>query len=234
MYTETLKSRDITLPTKVRLVKAMVFPVVMYRCESWTIKKGWALKKWCLQTVVLEKTLESPVEWKEIKPVYPKGKQSWIFTGRTDTEGEAPILWPPDAKSCLTGKDPDAWKDWRKKEKGTKEDEIVGWHHKLNGHEFEQTPGDGEGQGSLACCSPWGHKELDTTEWTTTTMICKERKICVCGLQTTVNISGMAIWQLSLMDIFSDLLQVFLISHLLCFGFVFFHNWNTLSSNAFR
>ena len=120
MYTETLKSRDITLPTKVRLVKAMVFPVVMYRCESWTIKKGWALKKWCLQTVVLEKTLESPVEWKEIKPVTLKGNQHWVFIGRT--EAEAPILWPPAVKSQLIIKDPDAGKGWGKEEKVATED----------------------------------------------------------------------------------------------------------------
>ena len=138
----------------------MVFLVVIHGCGSWTIKKAECQKYWCFQTVVLKKTLESPLDCKEIEPVNPKGNQPWIFIGRTDAE--APILWPPDAKNWLTGKDPDAGKDWRQEEKG---DEMVGWHHWLNGHEFEQTPGVGEGQGSLACCSPRGHKEFDMTEW---------------------------------------------------------------------
>ena len=129
---------------------------------------GWA---WCLSVkklnichpiVVLEKTPESPLDCKEIKPVNTKGNQPWIFIGRTDAETQALILWPPDVKSWLTGKDPDAGKDWRQ-EKGMTEDEMVGWHHWLNGHEFEQTPGDSEGQGSLACCSPWGLQESDRT-----------------------------------------------------------------------
>ena len=126
-----LKSRDITLPTKVRLVKAMAFSVVMYGCDSWTIKAE-CQKNWCLPTVVLDKTLERPLDSKEIKPVNPKGNQPWIFTERTDAE--APILWPPDTKSQLIGKDPDAGKNWRQEEKGTTEDEMVGWHHRLNGH----------------------------------------------------------------------------------------------------
>ena len=129
-----LKSRDITLPTKVHLVKAMVFPVVMWELNY---KESWALKNWCFWTVVLEKTVESPLDCKEIQPVHPKGDQSWIFIGKTDAEAETPILWPPDAKNWLTGKDPDAGKDWRREEKGTTEDEMVGWHHRLNGHEFE-------------------------------------------------------------------------------------------------
>ena len=129
------------------------------------VKKIWALKNWCLQSVVLEKTLESPLDRKEIKPVNPKGNQSWIVIGRTDAEAEAPILWPPDKKNGLTGKDSDAGKDWRQEEKGLTEDEMVGWHHWLNGHELEQAPGVSDGQGSLVCCSPWGHKESDTTEW---------------------------------------------------------------------
>ena len=130
-----LKSRDITLPTKVCLVKATVFPVVMYGCEL--DKESWALKNWCFWTVVLEKTLESPLDSKEIKAVNPKGNQHWIFIGMTDAEAEAPILWPPDSKNWVIWKDPDAGKDWRQEEKGTIEDEMVGWHHRLNGHEFE-------------------------------------------------------------------------------------------------
>ena len=112
-----LKSRDITLPTKIRLAKAMVFPVVMYGCESWTIER-WAPNKWCFWNVVLDKTLESPLDCKESQPVHLKGNQSWILTGRTDAETETPILWPPDVKSWLTGRDPDAGKDWRQEEKG--------------------------------------------------------------------------------------------------------------------
>ena len=121
-------------------------------------KESCVPKNWCFWTVVLEKTLESPLDCKEIQPVHPKGNQSWIFIGRTDAE--ASILWPPDAKNWVIRKDPDAGKDWGQ-EKGTTEDEMVGWHHRLNGHEFEQTLGDGDGQGGLACCSPWGHKEPD-------------------------------------------------------------------------
>ena len=129
------ESRDITLPTKVHLVKAMVFPVVMYGCESWT-KEGWVLKNWCFWTVVLEKTLESPLDCKVIQPVHPKRDHSWVFIGRTDVEDETPILWPPDAKSWLIWKDLDAGKNWAQEEKGMTEDETVGWHHQLNGHEF--------------------------------------------------------------------------------------------------
>ena len=124
-------------------------------------EESWVPKNWCFWTVVLENTLESPLDCKEIKPVNPKGNQPWIFTWRTDAE--ALILWPPDVKSQLTGKDPDAGKDWRREKKGTTKNEIVGWHHRLNGHEFVQTPGDSEGQGSLACCSPCGLKESDMT-----------------------------------------------------------------------
>ena len=127
-------------------------------------KEGWAPKNWCFWIVVPEKTLESPLDCKEIQPVHPKGDQSWIFIGRTDAEAETPILRPPDRKSQLTGKDPDAGKDSRQEKKGTTEDEMVGWHHWLDEHEFEQTLWDSEGQGGLACCSPWGHKESDTTE----------------------------------------------------------------------
>ena len=129
-------------------------------------KESWALKNWCFSTVVLEKTLESPLDFKEIKPVNSKGNQYWIFIGRTDAE--APIFWPPDVKNWLIEKDPDAGKDWRQ-EKGRTEDEMVGWHHYLNGHEVEQALGVGDGLGSLACCSPWGCKKLGMTEqlnWT--------------------------------------------------------------------
>ena len=115
--------------------------------------------------MVTEKTLESLLDCKEIETVHPKGNQSWIFIGRTDAEAEAPILWPPDVKNWFVRKDPDAGKDWRQEEKVTTEDEMVGWHHRLDGHEFEQAPGVGDAQGSLACCSPWGCKESDTTEW---------------------------------------------------------------------
>ena len=119
-------------------------------------KESWALKNKCFWTVVLEKTLESPLDSMEIKPVNPKGIQSWIFIGRTDVKAEAPILWPPDVKSWLIRKDPDAEKDWRQEEKGMTEDKMVGWHHWLNKHEFEQAPGDAERQARLACYSPWG------------------------------------------------------------------------------
>ena len=127
-------------------------------------KESWAPKNWCFWSMVLEKTLESPLDCKEIKSVNPKGNQSWIFTGSTDAEAETPILWPPDAKSWLIWKDPYAGKGWRQEEKGMTEDEMVGWHYQLNGHEFEQTPDD-EGQGSLVRCSPQGCKESDMTEW---------------------------------------------------------------------
>ena len=131
-----VKSRDITLPTKVCLVKAMVFPVVMYGCESWTVKKA-ELRKIDAWTMVLEKTLESPLDCKEIQPVHPKGNQSWVFIGRTDAEAEIPVLWPPHAKCWLAGKDLDAGRDWGQEEKGLTENEMTGWHHRLDGFEFE-------------------------------------------------------------------------------------------------
>ena len=124
-------------------------------------------KNWCFQAVVLEKILDSPLDCKEIKPVNPTGNQSWTFIGKTDAE--VPVLWPPDAKNWLTGKDPGAGKDWRQEGKGTTENKMVECHHQLDGHEFEQAPGVGDGQESLACCSPWGWKESDRTEqlsWT--------------------------------------------------------------------
>ena len=126
-------------------------------------KESWMLKNWCFWTVVLEKTLENPLDYKEIQPVNPKGNQSWIFIGRTDAEAEAPLLWPSYAKIWLLGKDPDAGKDWTQKEKGMTDDEMVGWHHQLNGHEFEQATEVGDRQGSLVCYSSWGHKESDMT-----------------------------------------------------------------------
>ena len=146
----------------------MVFPVVMYGCESWTIKKADA-KELMLWTVVLEKTLENPLDCKEIQPVHPRAEQSWVFIGRTDVEAETPILWPHDAKSWIIWKDPDAGIDWGQEEKGMTEDELAGWHHRLNGHEFGWSPGVGDGQGGLVCCGSWGHKDWDTTErlnWT--------------------------------------------------------------------
>ena len=132
-------------------------------------KENWAPKNWCFSIAMLKKTLESPLDCKEIKSVNPKGNQSWIFVGRTDAESEAPILWPPDLKNWLIGKDPDAGKDLRQEEKGMPENEMVGWHHWLDGHEFEQALGVDDGQGVLACCIPWRHKEFDMTErlnWT--------------------------------------------------------------------
>ena len=157
-----LKSRDITLPTKVHLSQGYGFSSSHVWMWELNHTEGWVLKNWCFWTVVLEKTLKSPLDCKEIQPVHPNGNQPWIlFIGSTDAEAEAPILGPPDMKSQLTEKDPDTGKDWRKEEKGTKEDEMVGWHHWLNGHEFEKVPGDSEGQGILACCSPWGCKKLD-------------------------------------------------------------------------
>ena len=132
-------------------------------CESWT-KEGWTPKNWCFRIVVLEKTLESSLDFKEIKPVNPKVNQPWIFIGRTDAKVETPILWPPDAKNRFIGKDPDAGKDWGQDE-GATEDEMVGWHHQVNGQESEQTLGDSKEQGS----SPWGYQKSDTSDSTTTT-----------------------------------------------------------------
>ena len=174
---EKIKSRDITLQTKVLWVKAIFFfpssHVWMWELDH---KEGWVLKNWCFWTVVLEKTLECALVSKEIQPVNLKGNQSWIFIGGTVVEAEAPILWPPesknwlieqdpDVKSWLIWKDPDAGKDWGQEEKGTTEDEMVEWHHRLNGHEFGWTPGVDNGQGGLACCSSWGLKESDMTKW---------------------------------------------------------------------
>ena len=157
-----LKNRDITLPTKVHIVKAMVFPGVMYGCESWIIKKAESWRIRCFWTAMLEKTLESPLDIREIKPVSHKGNQPWIFTGKTSAEDKAPILWPSDVKSQLIGKDPEAGKRSVQEEKWVTEDEMIGWHHQMNGHKCEQALRDSEGQGSLACFSLQGHKESDT------------------------------------------------------------------------
>ena len=128
-------------------------------------KKGWVPCSWCLQTLVLAKTRENPLDGKEIKSVNTKGNKPWIFIGRTDAEAESPILWPPEVKNWLIGKDPDAGKDWRQEEKRATEDEIVGWHHQLKGLESEKTPGDSKVNGGLVCCSLWGFKESNMTEW---------------------------------------------------------------------
>ena len=149
-------------------LKLWFLPVVMYGCESWTIKKAEhrridAFEPWCLRRVLR-------VPWTARRSNQSiKGNQFWVFIGRTVAKAEAPTLWPPDVKNWLIGKDPDAGKDWRQEEKGTTEDEMIGWHHRLSGHEFEQALGVGDGQGSLACCSPWGCKALDRIEqlnWT--------------------------------------------------------------------
>ena len=158
------KSRDITLPTKVRLVKAMVFPVVMYGCESWTVKKAerWRIdgfELWCWRRLLR-------VSWTARRsPVHSEGDEPWDLFGRNDAKAETPVLWPPHAKSWLIGKDPDAERDWGQEEKGMTEDKMAGWRHWLDGRESEWTPGDGDGQGGLACCDSWGRKESDTTEW---------------------------------------------------------------------
>ena len=138
----------------------------MYGCESWTVKKAElrridVFELWCWRR------LESPLDFKEIKPVNPEGNQSWMFIGRIDAEAETPILWPPDTKNWLIGKSPDGRKDWRQEEKGMTEDKMVGWHHRLDGHELEQAPGVGDGQGSLACCSPWGcdGSDMERLNW---------------------------------------------------------------------
>ena len=157
-----LKSRDITLSTKVHLVKAMVFPVVMYGCEIWTMKKVECQRIDAFELCCWRRLLRVPWTARKSNQVHPEGDQSWVFIGRTDAEAETPILWPPDAKSWLIWKDPDAGKDWGQEEKGTTE---VGWYQQLNGHEFGWTLGVGDEQGGLACWDSWGHKESDTTEW---------------------------------------------------------------------
>ena len=153
----------------------------MYGCESWTIKKAEcrridAFELWCWRRLL------RVLDCKEVQPVHSKGNQSWVFIGRTDVEAETPILWPPDAKSWLIWKDPDVGKDWRQEEKGTTEDEMARWHHRLNGHGFGWTPGVGDGQGGTACCGSWGRKELDTTEslnWKKNSHVSVRTKACV-------------------------------------------------------
>ena len=158
-----LKSRDITLPNK---GPSQGYGFSSSHVWMWELdyREFWVPKNWCFWIVVLEKTHESPLDCKEIQPVHLKGDQSWVFIGRTNVEAEIPILWPPDVNSWLIWKDPDAGKDWGQ-EKGMTEDEMVGWHHRLNGREFGWTPGVGDGQGGLAWCSSWGQKESDMTEW---------------------------------------------------------------------
>ena len=149
-------------------------------------KESWAPKNWYLWTVVLEKILESPLDCKEIQPVHPKWYQSWMSIGRTDVEAQTLILWPPHAESLLIWKDPDAGKDWGQEQKGMTEDEMVGWCHWLNGHVFGWTPGVGDGQGGLACCGSWGHKESDTTERLNWTELLKTTKLWPCPFLTQV------------------------------------------------
>ena len=178
-----LKSRDITLQTKVCLVKAMVFPVVMYRCESWTIKKAEWWRIDAFEPCCWRRLLRVP--WTARRStVHPKGNQSWIFIGRTDVEAQTPVLWPLDAKNGLIEKDPDARKDWRQEKKGTTEDDMIGWHHRLNAHEFEQAPGVGDGQGSLACCSPWFTKIwTQLSDWTELLF----SQLCIVCLSCVIN-----------------------------------------------
>ena len=170
-------------------------------------KESWVLKNWCFWTVVLEKTLESPLDCKEIQPVHPKGDQSWVFIGGTDVEAETKILWPADKKSWLIWKDPEAGKDWGQEDKGTTEDEMVGWHHWLDGHGFGWTLGAGDGQGGLVCCGSWGRKESVTTErlnWT------KHLTNVMRTLQTTHQKTVLFIYLFSSIYIFIQFLKVIL------------------------
>ena len=158
------RSRDITLPTKVRLVKAIVFSGRVWMWEL-DCEESWGLKTWCFSTVVLEKTLKSPLDCKEIQPVHSKEDQPWVFIVRTDAKAGTHICWPPHVKSWLIGKDSDAGRNWGQEQKEPTEDEMAGWQCRLNGHEFEWALVGGDGQGGLACCNSWGHKDSDTTEW---------------------------------------------------------------------
>ena len=159
------KSRDITLPTKVRLVKAMVFPVVMYGCEIWTVKKAECRRIDAFELWYWRRLLESPLDCKEIQPVHSEGDQSCMFFVRTGAKAETPILWPPHVKSWLIGKVSDIGRDWGQEEKGTTEDEMAGWRHWVDGQEFGWTLGVGDWQGGLECYHSWGLRESDMTEW---------------------------------------------------------------------
>ena len=157
-------------------------------------EESWVLKNWCFWTVLLEKTLESPLDCRENQPVHSKGDQPWVFFGRTDAKAETPILWPPHAKSWLIERDPVAGRDWGQEEKETTEDEMARWHHQLDGHEFGWTPGVGDRQGGLACCDSWGLKESDTTEWMNWTELSQpnlcgsyEAELLILGLETAPN-----------------------------------------------
>ena len=195
-----LKSKDITFVNKGLSSQG-------YGCYSghvwmWELdyKESWAPKNWCFWTGVLENTLESPLDCKKIQPVHPKGHQSWVFIGRTDVEGETSILWPPDVKNWLIWKNSDAEKDWGQEEKGTTEDEMVGWHHRFNGHGFGRTPGVGDGQGGLVCCGSWGHKESDVIEplnWTNWWIFLDMRCHHVLNINTVdeyITISKSSLW----------------------------------------
>ena len=162
---DSIWKAEITLPNKGPSSQGCGFSsghVWMWELDCEEI---WAPKNWCFWTVVLKKTHESSLDCKEVQPVHPKEDQPWMFIGRTDAKAETPILWPPHAKSWLIGKYPDAGRDWEQEEKGMTEDEMAGWHHRLDGCEFEWTPGDGDGQGGLACCDSWDCKESDMAEW---------------------------------------------------------------------
>ena len=176
----TLKSRDITLPTNVHIVKAMLFPISHVWMWKLDCEESWVPKNWCFWTVVLEETLESLLDCKEIKPVNPKGNHSWIFIGRTNVEAEDPILWPPSVRNWLIWKDPDAEKDWGQEKRGTIEDEVVGWYHRVDGYVFKQALGVGNGQGSRLCCSLWGHKKSHMTERLNWTDPSELRLLCRC------------------------------------------------------
>ena len=164
-------------------------------------EESWALKNWCFWTVVLEKTLVSPLDCKEIQPVHSEGDQPWDFFGRNDAQGETPVLWPPHVKSWLIGKDSDAGRDWGQEEKGMTEDELAGWHHWLDGHESEWTPGVGDGQGGLACCNSWGYKNWtllsDWTElhWTDLDIL----PGCYCSTNVLLKINWYLTWEIHLL-----------------------------------